>query len=65
MSLESDKAMNAPSYHDVVVTLNGVDYSMDKGYRHRLVCQHLTGWELQERVYGKSIGTVEWAIVGG
>lgn len=54
-----------PSYHDVVVEVNGVKYSMFDGYRHRLQCSHLTGWELLERLETSRSDRVDWTIVGG
>lgn len=57
-----------PTYHDVVVHLNGRKYSMFDGYRYRLVCQHITGWEFQMRrdnPFDNGQPLVQWEAIGG
>ena len=39
--------MTVPSYHDAVVTLNGVDYCLfDEPYDLMITCTRAGGWEL-------------------
>ena len=46
--------MTAPTYHDVVVTVNGTDYRVfDQPYSLMLTCTRAAGWELWESFASK------------
>lgn len=47
-----DEQAEAPSYHDVVVYVNGVEYRLTNDYSLQLICTKAAGWRLF-RVWGE------------
>lgn len=54
---------SAPSYHDVVVTIDGTRHKIDDDYRYQLTCTKTGGWELWSK-WQSDYGDRE-TLVGG